>query len=297
MPQAKEIQSDEIIDNFTLIFYNFCMGKPFLSIITINYNNAEGLRKTIESVKNQTSKNYEHIIIDGLSTDESVKVIKEFLQDKDYAKQVTFWCSEKDKGVYDAMNKGSTHANGTFCLYLNSGDFLADDEVIQRFEGYNLPSDQIIYTNAIFFNNRKEWKETPPSVIKASIFFEKKPLNHQNILFPSPFVRENPYSLEYKICSDFELCLKAFFESKLKFTYVDDVISKYENETGISSLEKTKKIRSDEWEHQLKKYIPSQFWSDMEELETYEKRYHGILRRIKNLLEFYSKFKKIVLRK
>lgn len=111
---------------------NFMSNDIFLSIITINYNNADGLRKTIESVKNQTSKNYEHIIIDGGSTDESVSVIKEFLANSDYAKQVTFWCSEKDKGVYDAMNKGTLHANGRFCLYLNSGDYLSDNSPVLK---------------------------------------------------------------------------------------------------------------------------------------------------------------------
>ncbi|MBQ8679084.1 MAG: glycosyltransferase [Treponema sp.] len=269
------------------------MDSPFLSIITINYNNADGLRRTMGSVKSQSSKNYEHIIIDGGSTDKSVSVIKEFLSDSDYAKQVTFWCSEKDRGIYDAMNKGTLHANGRFCLYLNSGDYLADNNVVERFSDYDLPPDQIIYTNAIFFNSKKEWKENPPSVIKASIFFEKSPLNHQNILFPLNFIKENPYSLEYKICSDFELCLKAFFKNKLNFKYIDDVISKYENETGISSSEETKQLRSEEWNAQLRKYIPSQFWDDMTELEVYEKKYHGILRKIKNLLNKYSKIKAI----
>ena len=267
------------------------MGKPFLSIITINYNNAEGLRKTIESVKNQTSKNYEHIIIDGLSTDESVKVINEFLQDKDYAKQVTFWCSEKDKGVYDAMNKGSTHANGTFCLYLNSGDFLADDEVIQRFEGYNLPSDQIIYTNAVFFNNRKEWKETLPKELYAHYFYNRKTLSHQNMLFPLSFIKNNPYSLEYKIGSDVDLYLKAFFDLNIRFYYINDVISKFEADSGIGSSRKNKELRSLEWKSMLNNHIAIQYKHSLSELYSYENKYHGFLREIKKIFEFYSKIK------
>jgi glycosyltransferase involved in cell wall biosynthesis len=87
-----------------------------LSVITINYNNAIGLRKTIESVVNQTFRDYEYIIIDGGSTDGSVDVIKE------YADKIDYWVSEPDKGIYNAMNKGVAAAHGEYTNFLNSGD-------------------------------------------------------------------------------------------------------------------------------------------------------------------------------
>ena len=87
-----------------------------LSIITINRNNAAGLRRTIESVVSQTYTEFEYIIIDGASTDESVDVIKE------YADKITFWVSEPDNGIYNAMNKGILKAKGEYLLFLNSGD-------------------------------------------------------------------------------------------------------------------------------------------------------------------------------
>ena len=87
-----------------------------LSIITINYNNREGLRKTIESVVNQTYRNFEYIIIDGGSTDGSVEVVKE------YADRISYWVSEPDNGIYNAMNKGVLAANGKYIQFLNSGD-------------------------------------------------------------------------------------------------------------------------------------------------------------------------------
>ena len=86
------------------------------SIITINYNNVEGLRNTIKSVVNQTYTDYEFIIIDGGSTDGSVEVIKE------YANIITYWVSEPDKGIYNAMNKGIEVANGEYLNFMNSGD-------------------------------------------------------------------------------------------------------------------------------------------------------------------------------
>ena len=76
------------------------------SIITVNYNNKDGLRKTIESVIHQTFRDFEFIVIDGGSTDGSAEVLKE------YDAQIDYWVSEPDKGVYYAMNKGTRQAHG-----------------------------------------------------------------------------------------------------------------------------------------------------------------------------------------
>ncbi len=97
-----------------------------LSIITVNLNNSAGLRKTIESIVKQTFKDFEYIIIDGGSTDGSAEVIKEF------ADKITYWVSEPDKGIYNAMNKGILHAKGEYLLFLNSGDWLADDDLLSK---------------------------------------------------------------------------------------------------------------------------------------------------------------------
>ncbi len=266
------------------------MHTPFLSIITINYNNADGLRKTIESVKNQTSKDYEHIIIDGASTDQSISILKDFLNDENYAKQVSFWCSEKDKGVYDAMNKGIEHATGKYCLFLNSGDYLADNNIVQIFSEHDLGY-KIIYTDAIFFNTKKEWNVKYPKNINAHFFYSRKTLSHQNMLFPTSFVKANPYSLEYKIGSDVDMYLTAFFDFGIDFIHFDIPISKFESAIGIGSIQENKEVRSNEWETMLKKHIPKQYVDSMEELNTYENKFHGILRKMKNLLMLYSKIK------
>lgn len=94
-----------------------------ISIITINYNNASGLEKTIRSVVEQTYNEYEYIIIDGASSDKSKEVIQE------YQRYIDFWCSEKDSGIYNAMNKGIQKASGEYLLFLNSGDVLNNSAV------------------------------------------------------------------------------------------------------------------------------------------------------------------------
>ncbi len=108
-----------------------------LSIITINYNNAEGLRKTLASVASQTYPHIEHIIVDGGSTDNSVEVIREYestlaLSPHRLIASRLKWLSEKDTGIYNAMNKGIHMATGEYCQFLNSGDMLAADDVTER---------------------------------------------------------------------------------------------------------------------------------------------------------------------
>ena len=109
-----------------------------LSIITINYNNAEGLRKTLASVEAQTYRHIEHIIIDGGSTDGSVDVIREYekqnslLSGRAGVGLTIKWVSEPDNGIYNAMNKGIRMATGEYCQFLNSGDTLAAPDVTEK---------------------------------------------------------------------------------------------------------------------------------------------------------------------
>src|SRR5690606_27175837 len=96
-----------------------------LTVITVNLNNAQGLSKTITSVLTQTILPFEYIVIDGGSTDNSLDIIE-----RNSAK-ISYWISEPDKGVYEAMNKGIKQANGDYLLFLNSGDYLINDRVIE----------------------------------------------------------------------------------------------------------------------------------------------------------------------
>jgi len=109
-----------------------------LSIISINLNNVAGLQKTIESVWPQTFTDYEYIIIDGGSTDGSIDIIKK------YSDKITYWISEKDNGIYHAMNKGIEVAKGDYCLFLNSGDWLVDKKILENVFSNN-HSEDILY--------------------------------------------------------------------------------------------------------------------------------------------------------
>ena len=107
------------------------------SIITVNYNNREGLKRTIESVIHQTFRDFEFIVIDGGSTDSSAEVLKA------YDEHISYWVSEKDNGIYDAMNKGIRKATGDYLNFMNSGDCFYDDDVLRNVTAYASDADII----------------------------------------------------------------------------------------------------------------------------------------------------------
>ena len=100
-----------------------------LTIITINRNNAAGLEQTMQSVLSQTSRDFDYVVVDGASTDGSVDVVRHFADL--FCERLT-WVSEPDTGIYNAMNKGIRMAKGDYLQFLNSGDFLAADDVTER---------------------------------------------------------------------------------------------------------------------------------------------------------------------
>lgn len=142
-----------------------------LSIITINKNNAIGLEKTIQSVINQTYfDKIEYIIIDGLSTDGSSMII-----DK-YRNYFSYWVSEKDNGIYDAMNKGTNAAAGEYLLFLNSGDVLYHNNIIK--EVYNeLKSYDIVY-GGVEYEGEKHTIRIPPERLDFLYFSKRLAIFH-----------------------------------------------------------------------------------------------------------------------
>lgn len=105
------------------------------SIITVNRNNSDGLERTIESVRSLKKKNFEYIVIDGASTDNSVDVIKK------NSDCIDFYISEPDKGIYNAMNKGIGYAKGDYVIFMNSGDRFLNGDVLEMVEKENLYAD------------------------------------------------------------------------------------------------------------------------------------------------------------
>lgn len=202
-----------------------------LSIITINLNNLEGLRKTASSVLGQSFSNYEFIIIDGYSNDGSVEYISSI-----DSKVLTHWISEKDSGIYDAMNKGINKSSGEYLLFLNSGDCLFSESVIHNITSeINISKFDIYYADvSCFLNDVFIQKITYPDQLDIE-FWLNNTLNHQSIIIKRElFDYNNLYSLRYKIASDFEFILKAFM-CGAKFNKLPFLVSNYDL-NGFSSF-------------------------------------------------------------
>lgn len=200
---------------------------PKLTIITINLNNKEGLRKTIESVVAQTSHNFEYIVIDGGSTDGSIDVIKE------YAQYIDYWVSEPDKGIYNAMNKGVQKAHGIFCQFLNSGDWLYSNIVIECMLPYfDLDKDIFVGYTTITENGRliRSLSGAPKEITLHSLI--KRSLSHQSSFIRTKLLLEIPYNESLKIVSDWEFYVNAYL-SDAKFAQIPFDIA-YFGPGGIS---------------------------------------------------------------
>lgn len=198
---------------------------PKFSIITVNLNNGSGLCETIESVISQTCIDYEYIVIDGGSTDGSLDLIKE------YARRITYWVSEPDGGIYNAMNKGVLKTNGEWIIFMNSGDIFKNNNVLQQLFSIEIHTlTQIVYGNTIVKN--KNIKITPPANINKNFFFFDT-ICHQSLFFKrSVFEVIGYHNLNYKIISDREFLMRAMVRN-LQFAYIDIDMCIWESE-GLS---------------------------------------------------------------
>ncbi len=256
-----------------------------LTIITINYNNAEGLRKTLASVAAQTYKQIEHVIIDGGSTDGSVETIMEYVSadqsekgNDPFFKHTIKWVSEKDNGIYHAMNKGIRKASGAYIQILNSGDILAAPDVtvrmIKAIEEVEYPA--ILYGNMIRdFGNGKLSKdvclgdrikcnEEKARVVEWTMDdFIKGTVNHDPTYIRADLYKKyGLYDENLKIVSDWKWFVNAvvFGGEKLYYEPIDVTIF---DTTGIS--ETNLAAREAERKSELDNMLPTAILKDYEQ--------------------------------
>jgi len=253
-----------------------------LTIITINYNNASGLRKTMESVFVQTSQDFEYIIIDGGSTDISSQVINQMCLMKSDASlkgevivngiQVR-WISEKDNGIYHAMNKGIQLAQGDYVQFLNSGDILASSNVIGTMIA-TLPNCSIYYGNMLkYMPNGKLFRDTSGQGSITMFTFYKGAMNHSPAFIKrSLFEKYGLYDENLKIVSDWKWYLNVvgLQNESVKYTNLDVTCF---DMTGISNTNSI--LEKQERRMVLEELIPKSVLAD------YDKHYLDIERIIR----------------
>lgn len=191
-----------------------------LSIITVNYNNLEGLKKTIESVSSQTWQEFEHIIIDGGSTDGSVAYIESKAQLFEY------WVSEPDKGVYQAMNKGIAKASGEYLLFLNSGDHFYTHKILEK-NHQEIKDAAIIYFNLQVVEGHKVFIKDYPEVLSFS-YFVKDTLPHPaTFIAKRAFEKTNFYKEDFKILSDWKFFIDSICKYNLSYKKINTTLSTF----------------------------------------------------------------------
>lgn len=236
-----------------------------LSIITINRNNAAGLEKTMQSVASQNFKEFEYVVIDGASTDDSVEVIKRLSPQVAHLK----WVSEPDKGIYNAMNKGILMASGDYIQILNSADALAASDVtgkmLAALERFDYPT--ILYGNMIkcFPDGRKVVDKCFAGQEITMLGMFTGTLNHDPAYIRRDlFEKYGYYDESLKIVSDWKWYLQAIILGEEHPQYVDLDITSFDM-TGISENAHSKTMIREERRNVLDELVPSVYLHDYQQ--------------------------------
>ena len=195
--------------------------QPYFSIITINYNNEVGLARTLDSICNQSFKNFEIIIVDGGSTDGSRKVWKKFA----FRRKTVI--SEDDAGIYDALNKGISNSIGKFVHFLHSGDTFANKFTLQAlFEELSRENFNAVYGNNIFVSYKhdiptvkREWY--PGKHSRHKYFYGWMVPHLACTVKRDLFKKFGLFDLNYKIASDYDWQLRVYFKNGVYPSYLN----------------------------------------------------------------------------
>lgn len=193
-----------------------------ISIITATYNSAETINDTIKSVLCQTNKDFEYIIVDGGSTDETIDIVKSY--ESEFSGRLK-WVSEKDKGIYDAMNKGIKMASGDIIGILNSDDYYTSDDILQTIaDAFKCQNVDAIYGDIHFIKDG-----VPDKCVRyysSRLFspfwlrFGFMPAHPSFYCKREVFDKSGLYRLDYKIGSDYEMMVRLFRKHKISSRYV-----------------------------------------------------------------------------
>ena len=247
-----------------------------LSIITINYNNCSGLLKTIESVISQTFRDFEWIVIDGESTDGSRELIEQ------YADHFSYWVSEPDRGIYNAMNKGIKVARGEYLQFLNSGDWLFDETSLERCFSHSFKSD-IAYGDFYFaYKDGKMERSHFPNQLSLRYFYRFS-LGHNASFIKRELLQKDLYDERFRIVSDWEFFLKKAMEN-CSFEYLDEIVSCFDTD-GISRV--NPELVNQEHETVLKELIPDMLVRDFKRIDDLNAVLDG--KHVKKVLEYDGK--------
>ncbi len=201
------------------------MDKLKVSIVTVTFNAALVIEKSLNSIISQDYDNKEIIVVDGLSIDNTMKVVDSFKNEIDIV------ISEKDSGIYDAMNKGLSLATGDFLIFINAGDFFYSNNTISNVVSLITDRNAIYYGNALYFSKHENTKYERGGVFDR---FRLATTNicHQTIFYPKTVYKLEKYNTAYRLFADWEYNMRCF-KNRIRFLHINEKIAYYDQE-GIS---------------------------------------------------------------
>jgi len=194
-------------------------GKPLISIVIVTYNAGQTLQQCLDSIYAQTYQPLEIIVIDGKSTDNTVAILEKNIA------HIAFWKSEKDTGIYDAMNKALQHITGQWVYFLG-----ADDELLPPFSDF---AETLEHTDAIYYANVLH-NGIKRSGNVSEYYMAKVGIYHQAIIYPGEVFQKYKYNERYKIAADYALNMALYHDQGFHFIHKDLIVAKY-NHTGVSA--------------------------------------------------------------
>ena len=211
------------------------MGMPKITIVTVVYNRFTTIEQTISSVVNQTYPNLEYIVIDGGSTDGTVEVIKK------YEKDIAYWVSEKDGGIYDAMNKGVRAATGDYIEFIGSDDCLCTYDIVGKV-AEELDDETDILSCPIYGVDETYCTEKiyDNSFAKNKAKYHGDMIPHPGMFTRHALLQKYPFDTKYRIVSDYKFFLQCYYDDSVRFKFVDFPVV-YFSHGGISSTIDTTK--------------------------------------------------------
>ncbi|MAY39914.1 MULTISPECIES: glycosyltransferase family 2 protein [Spongiibacter] len=219
-----------------------------ISVITINFNNGNELMETIASVAAQNLEYIEYIVIDGGSTDSSVDIINR------YSQKIDYWVSEKDRGIYHAMNKGIEKSSGEYLIFLNSGDiFLSPNSLKDLTTPF--PEKDLVYGDLLIENDASSKKKSYPDTLQLSDFYVNSLPHPATLIKKSLFDKIGPYDENLKIAADWKFFLISIFKENASYEHREVLVTKF-NLKGISSKPSNQSIAKMEKEQTLNGAFP-----------------------------------------
>ena len=232
------------------------------SIITVNFNNKEGLRKTIESVIHQTFRDYEFIVIDGGSTDGSTDILRE------YDTHINYWVSEPDGGIYQGMNKGIKIAAGEYLNFMNSGDCFYAPDILEKVFHYQSEADFIVGKDYHYNNETHQGHASIQPPRTTMIHFFVATLDHQSSFIKRELFIDSLYDESYRLVSDWIFFTEKIVKENRQVQFIPDIVCKRE-EGGLSEQQRERNRKEiNEYLHQ---FLPNGIYEDYATLAKLDK--------------------------